>query len=226
MSSGLEKKETRKRLIVVLEFCPLEIIRVGKSRDARMQLLNCDDHSNLLRRQQRDPNEFRPDIVHQCLLTLLDSPLNKAGLLQVFVHTRSNVLIEVHPHIRLPRTFPRFAGLFVQLLEKLSIKSSAGERLLSVIKNPITDHLPLGAVRIGLSGDDAKAAVNIRNWISSECSEIAKDKPTVVFIGAMAHGSDDFEFAEKKISISNYPLSASVACGKVCCAWEELWGII
>lgn len=144
------------------------------------------------------------------------------------------MLIEVHPHIRLPRTFPRFAGLFgttffnclVQLLEKLSIKSSAGERLLSVIKNPITDHLPLGAVRIGLSGDDAKAAVNIRNWISSECSEIAKDKPTVVFIGAMAHGSDDFEFAEKKISISNYPLSASVACGKVCCAWEELWGII
>ena len=63
--SELERKETRKRLIVVLEFCPLEMVRVGKSRDARMQLLNCDDHSALLRRQQKDPNEFRPDIVHQ-----------------------------------------------------------------------------------------------------------------------------------------------------------------
>ena len=31
----------------------------------------------------------------QCLLTLLDSPLNKAGLLQVYIHTARGVLIEV-----------------------------------------------------------------------------------------------------------------------------------
>lgn len=65
MPSLLEKKESKKRLIVVLEFCPLEPVKVGKSRDSRMQLLNSDDHSNLLRRQQKDPNEARPDIVHQ-----------------------------------------------------------------------------------------------------------------------------------------------------------------
>ena len=47
----------------------------------------------------------------QCLLTLLDSPLNKAGRMQVFIHTRANVLIEVNPHTRIPRTFKRFAGL-------------------------------------------------------------------------------------------------------------------
>lgn len=44
-------------------------------------------------------------------MNLLDSPLNKAGLLQIFIHTRKNVLIEVNPHVRLPRTFKRFAGL-------------------------------------------------------------------------------------------------------------------
>ena len=38
-----------------------------------------------------------------------------------------------------------------------------------------------------------------------------------VFVGAMARGKDDFAdgVVDEKISISDYPLSASVACGKV-----------
>ena len=38
-----------------------------------------------------------------------------------------------------------------------------------------------------------------------------------VFVGAMARGRDDFADAivDEKISISDFPLSASVACGKV-----------
>ena len=60
------------------------------------------------------------------LLTLLDSPLNKAGKLQVYIHTEKNVLIEVSPSIRIPRTFKRFAGLMVQLLHKLKIRAVDG----------------------------------------------------------------------------------------------------
>ena len=44
-------------------------------------------------------------------MMLLDSPLNRAGLLQVYIHTERNVLIEVHPQLRIPRTFDRFCGL-------------------------------------------------------------------------------------------------------------------
>ena len=51
----------------------------------------------------------------KCLLTLLDSPLKKAGLLQVYIHTASGVLIEVNPHVRIPRTFKRFSGLMGSL---------------------------------------------------------------------------------------------------------------
>lgn len=38
-----------------------------------------------------------------------------------------------------------------------------------------------------------------------------------IFVGAMARGRDDFadHVVDEKISISEYPLSASVACGKV-----------
>jgi rRNA small subunit pseudouridine methyltransferase Nep1 len=61
----------------------------------------------------------------------------------------------------------------------------------------------------------------------------------------MARGKDTFadHIIDEKISISDYPLSASVACGKVrimcctapelwmtawqfCCALEELWDIV
>ncbi len=74
-------KSNDKRLIVVHEQANLETIKIGKV----YELLNCDRHKNHLLKYKRDPNSnARPDITHQCLLMLLDSPLNRAGLLQVF----------------------------------------------------------------------------------------------------------------------------------------------
>ncbi len=122
------------------------------------------EHKGILLKHKKEPSEYRPDIVHQvrfncvhvllyrlsgcfgrihtkhkydqALLTLLDSPLNKAGLLQIYIHTNTvcnclcqrdltfqltshtrpcsalqNIVIEVNPHIRIPRTFARFCGL-------------------------------------------------------------------------------------------------------------------
>lgn len=83
----------------------------ASGKEAKYALLNCDDHQGILARTGRDIADARPDITHQCLLTLLDSPLNKAGLLQVYIHTAKGVLIEVNPSVRIPRTFKRFSGL-------------------------------------------------------------------------------------------------------------------
>ncbi|KAJ1651281.1 18S rRNA pseudouridine methyltransferase, partial [Dispira simplex] len=220
--TAAEKEHTR-RLIVVLEQATLEIYKVGKEKDGKYQLLNCDDHLNAIRKMRKSVTDYRPDITHQCLLTLLDSPLNKAGLLQVYIHTRDNVLIEINPHIRIPRTFKRFSGLMVQLLHKLSVRSASGsERLLKVIKNPITDHLPVNSYKVVLSYD----APTVR--LASYFQTIPPTKSIVVVVGSMAHGPDTFadHYADEKIGVSNYPLSASVACGKVCCALEDLWNIL
>lgn len=70
---------------------------------------------NILRKHNRDPGTCRPDITHQCLLMLMDSPLNRAGLLQVYIHTAKNVLIEINPQTRIPRTLKRFGGLMGRL---------------------------------------------------------------------------------------------------------------
>ena len=47
------------------------------------QLLNCDDHATFLRKHGKDPALYRPDIAHQALLAILDSPLAKSGRLKV-----------------------------------------------------------------------------------------------------------------------------------------------
>ena len=214
------------RLIVVLENATLETVKVKhgkKGDDASYQLMNCDDHANMLRKAGREISEMRPDITHQCLLTLLDSPLNKAGHLQVYIRTRNNVLVEVHPHTRIPRTFKRFSGLMVQLLHKLSIRSTqGGEKLLKVIKNPITDHLPIGCRKIVCSGD----APTVR--VTQFAASLPKDEPICFIIGSYAHGPDNFadEYCDEKIAISEFPLSASVTCAKICCAFEDLWNVI
>ncbi|KAI8846154.1 Alpha/beta knot methyltransferase [Chytridium lagenaria] len=216
-------KDSAKRLIVVLEQASLETVKLGKGKEGHYALLNCDDHHHILKKNQRDLSESRPDITHQCLLTLLDSPLNKAGLLQVYIHTTKNVLIEVNPHVRIPRTFKRFCGLMVQLLHKLSIRAVSGpEKLLKVIKNPITDHLPPNARKITMSSESK--VVRCNDYVAT----LPSDQPIVFFIGAMAHGKDDWvdDIVDEKISISAYPLSASVTCGKLTCAFEDLWGIL
>jgi len=222
---------SQRKLFVILEQACLEAYRVtsgakgkgGREGDVKYTLLNCDDHQGILAKTGRDIADARPDITHQCLLTLLDSPLNKAGLLQVYIHTTKGVLIEVNPHVGIPRTFKRFSGLMVQLLHKLSIRGVNGpEKLLKVIKNPITDHLPVNTIKLTLSGD----AQTVR--LSKYMAALPETHSIAVFVGAMARGRDDFadHVVDEKISISEYSLSASVACGKFCCALEDLWDIL
>lgn len=139
----------------------------------------------------------------------MDSPLNRAGLLQVYVHTEKNALIEINPQTRIPRTFPRFCGLMgklhrhlcglficllimsetylflfailVQLLHKLSVRAADGpQKLLRMIKNPVTNHLPPGCPRIGTSFTSGEAV----------CPRtLVPDGPAAVVIGAFAHGA-------------------------------------
>ncbi|KAI1262048.1 Alpha/beta knot methyltransferase [Xylariaceae sp. FL1019] len=223
-------KDTQ-RLIVVLSNASLETYkashggagRMGMQREDKYSLLNSDEHIGVMRKMNRDISDARPDITHQCLLTLLDSPINKAGKLQIYIHTAKGVLIEVSPTVRIPRTFKRFAGLMVQLLHRLSIRSTnSQEKLLRVIQNPITDHLPPNCRKVTLSFDEA--IVRPRDYIS----KLEPNESICVFVGAMAKGTDNFadEFVDEKISISNYSLSASVACSKFCHAAEDVWDVI
>ncbi|VDK73060.1 unnamed protein product, partial [Anisakis simplex] len=174
-----DASDAHKKLIIILEKCSLESAKVGKD----YVILSSDKHANFLKNQKKDPANYRPDILHQCLLMLLDSPLNRANLLQIFIHTTNNVLIEVSPQTRIPRTFDRFCGLMVQLLHKLSIRAAdSSAKLLKVIRNPVSVHLPVGCRKI-LTSFQANALI--------KCSEIAKtgdNRAVAIVVGGFARG--------------------------------------
>ncbi|RMC07585.1 hypothetical protein DUI87_17061 [Hirundo rustica rustica] len=218
---SLERKRPRgqRRLLVVLEGASLETVKVGKT----FELLNCDKHKALLLRNGRDPGEVRPDITHQSLLMLMDSPLNRAGLLQVYIHTKKNVLIEVNPQTRIPRTFDRFCGLMANNGSSYVSGSVTSTPLLTfcslqVIKNPVSDHLPVGCMKIGTSFAASQVS-DLRQLVPAA-------EPVVIVVGAFAHGSVNVDYTEKMVSISNYPLSAALTCAKITTAFEEVWGVV
>jgi len=229
-----------KRIIVLLDQARLETV---KTRKGEFELLNCDDHRDMCRKYKKDPKELRPDILHQELLALIDSPLNKAGYLQVYIKTQKGILIEVHPSMRVPRTFKRFSGLMVQLLHKLKIKAAGSSSiLLKVIKNPFSQHLPPGtrvfalSVKGTLYAPLALANAMVPPSPNPVTSTLAVDKssakvqpPVCFIIGAMSSGSitkEDHPYIEDFFSISEYPLSGAAACSRILTAIEHQWGIV
>jgi hypothetical protein len=59
----LQERDTQRRLIVILQKATLETTKVGKA--GAYELLNCDDHQGILRKNNRDIADCRPDITHQ-----------------------------------------------------------------------------------------------------------------------------------------------------------------
>lgn len=238
-----EAHAKKMNITVLLENANLETVKhTGKA--GGVVLLNCDDHRHLLKKTGREANDARPDITHQCLLALMDSPLNKAGRLKVYVRTAKNVLIEVHPQTRIPRTIKRFSGLIAELLEKFKVRGTSGSTpLLKVIRNPITSHLPVGTRKIVCTyntdnivdvrhhaGNMAKLVTeNTKDEVKTTRTDVEETGETVnvlYVVGAMAHGKVTEDWADEYICVSEYPLSAATVCSRITYAYESLFGIV
>ena len=219
-----------KPIIILLDQATIETV---KNKRGVYELLNCDDHRELCKRKLKvDPNHYRPDILHQELLSILDSPLNKAGLLKVYIQTKKNVLIDVHPSIRIPRTYKRFAGLIVQLLHKMKIKAGTeSTTLLKIIKNPFAQYLPPGTRSYGMSckGTLYSPISLASSLVPSSYDQQEQQQPICFIVGAMSTGHitlEDHPYMEKMFSISSYPLSGAAALSRIVTGIEHHWGIV
>lgn len=101
----------------------------------------------------------------------------------------------------------------------MSVRASETNlKLMKVIKNPITDHLPVGCKKFIMSFTGKPT--HPRELVPKE-----PDEPIAFVIGAFAHGNVDVDYTEGAFQISKYPLSAALTCSKLCDAFEEAWDV-
>ena len=110
----------------------------------------------------------------------------------------------------------------MQLLQKLSIRASDGpKKLMRVIKQPVSTHLPPSARRVGLSHSSASI-----HRLPAYIAALPPDVPVVFVVGAMSHGRVSVSYTDEFISVSEYPLSAACCIGRICNALEAKLDIV
>jgi len=215
-SSSKRIQDKGHKLYIILEHANLELTKDKKNPE----IINSDDHMNLIKKMGKSYEDYRPDVLHQCLLNLFESPLNKSGMLQVFIRTKENVLIEISPKTKIPKTIKRFNGLMGQLLQHYRIRAlNSSEVLLKIIKNPITQYIPFGCPII--STNEKSKLIKLEEYINS-----LKSNNIAFVVGAISKGDINIDYNTDTISISSFPLTAGIVCSKICTAVENCWDVI
>jgi len=136
----------------------------------------------------------RPDIVHFALLEALGSPLNKEGLLQIYVHTINDYVITVNPEARLPRNYNRFIGLIEQLFESGRVPST-GQPLLKLERKTLQKLLH----EIKSDYVVAFSRKGSPKTLKEAISKLLHKKRPAVIIGGFPHG----HFSETTIRLAS-----------------------
>ncbi len=170
--------------------------RLGKSPG--LLLLDRSYHHSAMKKLGESEKRGRPDIVHFALLEALGSPLNKEGLLQVYVHTRNDYVVTVNSEARLPRNYNRFVGLFEKLFE-LGMVPSPEQTLLKVEHRTLSDLLEETKTDYVMAFSRKGSPKTLEEAIS-KLSE--KQRPAVI-IGGFPHG----HFSETTIRLANEVVS-------------------
>ncbi|KAL5142125.1 Ribosomal RNA small subunit methyltransferase NEP1 [Glycine soja] len=159
-----------------------------------------------------DNASLKKGLVKKALRCILDSPLNKAGMVgAIYVKMDQRGVFEVKPHVRIPRTCNRFCGVII---------------LLRVVEEPITRHLPVNSHIVGLSYTSEKL-VDIEEYVSVWSNDLSP----VFVVGTMVNGKVKGDYMHDYISslssekcnirnqfldVSEYPLAAKYCLGMIC----------
>jgi rRNA small subunit pseudouridine methyltransferase Nep1 len=213
-----------------LELVPVEIaghpaVRASaKAQDRRpgQVLLDQNLHGAALGKLEDGPRRGRPDIVHYCLLTLLESPLGKAGKLEVAIHTRHRLLIRVKPDTRLPRGEARFQGLMGKVLRE---GQSQDKKPLIWVEGEMTPAQALHAFAKGpvLRLDEGGALLSPVDIAAR--ADAAGDLTLV--LGAFPAGAflpEWLEAVPEAVSIWKEPLNAWAVAAEVAAGYRARWG--
>jgi len=187
-------------------------------------LLDTSLHYHAMKKLKDREKRGRPDIVHVSLLNALESPLNKRGLLRIYVHTYPGHVIFIDPETRIPRNYNRFVGLMEQLLVTGKVPPDAEKPLMYVKTMRLEDLLEYigvkGLILLRESGKRVKPIEIIKEAIT---------KNYAIGIGGFPHG--DFDGKTLRCSSAEYslyeePLPAWIVVSRVIAAAENYLNIL
>jgi rRNA small subunit pseudouridine methyltransferase Nep1 len=221
-------------LEVILLDCPLELVpsEISSYKEIQKQasrrgkkaneiLLDQTHHGRAMTKLPLGDRRGRPDIVFHSLVTLLETPLCKEGLLRVYLHLQDGRVIDVNPEVRLPRNYDRFVGLMEQLLIEGRVPVE-GEPLLQITKlnlsslvSKLKDKLTDAKTILAIEGGEKTGVRDLRNLLPADASV-----PVVFGIGAFPHG--DFSEHVKQSFDLHLELDKEVMMAWHVCA-EVLW---
>ncbi len=189
-----------------------------RGRKATELILDSNYHHNQMRKLKDSNRRGRPDIVHVCTLSALDSPLNKEGLLKFYVHTRQDKIIDINPETRIPRSYNRFIGLMEQLFITDGVPPDNPLMTLSEksLENKINQINPRKTLAFTQNGEKVTKKQLFSN--------LEKTVDVCAIIGGFPHGnfiSNIEEIADEHISIYPESLDAISVVNHVIQFYEE-----
>lgn len=197
--------------------------RRGKKPD--QILLDVALHRSAMASLEERWKRGRPDIVHFCMLLALGSPLNRAGLLSLHVHTYDGKVIGVAPHVRLPRNYNLFLGLAEQLLVEGRVPPKAGEPLIWVESFGLKELVErVKPSKIFLLSEKGRL-VRSRELAAA----VAKEEKPMLVVGCFQAGDfreETMSLANDVVAISQAPLDAWVVVAKVLSSIEDELGTL
>ena len=192
------------RVVVLLDGCALDVATVKPlqghkdadrsaklktkkfgSKEALPTLLDSRhaSHRSYIRRVLKDSEirKYRPDVILQSLLQLLDSALCLSGHMEVYLRTIRGILIRVDPRLRCPLKIEEFCEMITGVLLEYKVRASAhGQQnglsaasdfakksipisVLRTIKGSLLQHVPLTLVDSHRLATESYSSVQISN---------------------------------------------------------------
>ena len=175
-------------------------------------LLDRSYHHAAMKKLPEAEKRGRPDITHFVLLEALGSPLNKRGLLEVWVQARSGHVIWVNPETRLPRVYERFKGL-IEKLYRVPVVEADGKVLLRLeekgLERLIEDIDPDLRILLSERGE-------LTSW-SKLASILTSARKPMIMIGGFPHGDfhrNVYQLADRMVSIWPEALEAWIIASR------------
>lgn len=163
----------------------------------------------------------RPDIAYHVLLDVTSSPIYRAGMLDLYMHTRGDMVLRFSKGLRPPRSYDRFRSLLEQLLKEGRVGReadliTAGKGSFKEVLREVRPSSVVGLSKLG-------KRMNLPDAVSS-----ARGARPCFVVGGFpsGHFSEEIEMTfDSLLSISPQGLDASLVVCRLVYEMERALGL-